>query len=76
MHRRGYIARRTVVLAEELPVLGADVVEELEAGVLEAVPLCRSCPYLDADGCGILWMILESKFHGPRFDFMRSDLFS
>ena len=40
MYRRGYIARRAVVLAEELPVLGADVVDDLEAGVLEAVPLC------------------------------------
>ena len=52
MCRRGYSARRTVVLAEELPVLGADVVDDLEAGVLEAVPLCRSRTYLDADGCG------------------------
>ena len=52
MSRRGHSGRVAVVLAEELPVLGADVVDDLEAGVLEAAPLCRSRPYLDADGCG------------------------
>ena len=50
MSRRG--RRGAVILAEELPVLGADVVDDLEAGVLEAVPLCRSRTYLDADVCG------------------------